>query len=361
MTTNELYEALAALTAIDAPAGFEEPLIRFARESFAPLVDDIRIDVRGNLYAVRKGTSASAPTVMVVAHGDEIGFMVTRITDEGFLRFVKIGGPTDMVLPGRPVRVLCAKGPLPGIIGVRPGHLISGDDARRIPPVGELYIDIGAENRGEAERWGVETGIPVVFDGPLTRFPNIPVRVFGKAVDDRAGVLALIETARALRAVKLAATVVWCISVEEEIGLRGAAVAAMNIKPDVVIAVDTAPAGGTPDVAPDEIPWRIGDGPLLKVRETRGLSTHGPLRRLMRECADRASIPYQLVVDTAGLTDATSAQQADAGIAAMSLCLPRRYSHSPAELLDIRDLEALIALLRAVLPELVDRSALMRV
>jgi endoglucanase len=150
------------------------------------------------------------------------------------------------------------------------------------------------------------------------------------------------------------------VAVEEEVGLRGAEVAARRVQPDVFLAVDTVPADGTPDLAPGELPWEIGAGPLIKVREVRGLSTHRPLREFLRRVADERGIPYQWVVDTAGVTDATTAQQASSEVAAGVLGIPRRYAHSAVELLDLNDLENLIRLLVAALPELTGRDQLRR-
>src|SRR5262249_29143195 len=157
-------------------------------------------------------------------------------------------------------------------------------------------------------------------------------RVFGKAVDNRAGVLALVEVAERLAGAALSASLVFTIAVEEEVGLRGAEVAARRIQPDVFLAIDTVPANGTPDLAAGELPWEIGAGPLIKVREVKGLSTHRPLREFLRWVAENEGIPYQWVVDTAGITDATSAQQASAALAAGVLGIPRRYSHSAVEM-----------------------------
>jgi len=359
MEPRTLFDELAFLTGLDAPSGFEEPVVRYVRERLAKVTDETTVDIRGNLFARKEGSDEQAPLVMVVAHADEVGFMVSYVTAEGFLRFVKLGGPTDMVLAGRRVRVLGEKGPLDGVIGVKPGHVLSGDEARKVPPVEEMYIDIGAESAEEASRWGVETGTPVVFSGDLaaTRHPS---RVFGKAVDDRAGILAMLKTAEVLDGVTIAPTVVWCLSVEEEVGLRGAAVAAVDIRPDIVIALDTCPAGGTPELQPHELPWRIGGGPLLKIRETRGLSTHRPLREMLRSIAEKNRIPYQLIIDTAGITDATAAQQAGGKVASVSLGIPRRYSHSAVEMLDLEDLGNLIGLLAAAIPEMKNRKDLMR-
>jgi putative aminopeptidase FrvX len=352
---------LAALTAIDAPSGFEEPVQQHVLSALGPLCDRVEADVRGNVYGTLAAPAgATNPLrVMVMAHADEIGLMVTTLLPGGFLRFTRIGHPTLMVLPGQRVRLLAKAGPIEGVIGVKPGHILAGEAARLVPEVERLYIDVGARSREEADAWGIEPGTPAVFVGPLTATSH-PERFVGKAIDNRAGILCVLEAARALSASRPACEVTFVVTVEEEIGLRGAEVAAGRVNPDVVLAIDTVPSGGTPDLAADELPWDIGAGPLLKVRETKGLATHGPLRQLVRTVAEESQIPYQLCVDTAGITDGTAAQQASGDVAAMVLGLARRYSHSAVEMVDLRDIEALIALTVATVQRLHSREQLQR-
>ena len=141
-----------------------------------------------------------------------------------------------------------------------------------------MYLDAGAESREQLTQWGIETGTPAVFVGELISTSH-PTRVFGKSIDNRAGWLAVLEVAERLFQNRPAADCVFVLTVEEEIGLRGAEVATKLADPDVVIAIDTVPAGGTPELSSETLPWTIGGGPLLKVRETSGLSTHGPFER----------------------------------------------------------------------------------
>lgn len=360
MSTGDLAARLAELTRLDAPVGFEEPVLRYCRDQLDRLCDRVETDLRGNVYGWLEGTSAEAPRVMLTAHADEIGLMVTSILPDGFLRFAKLGHPNSQILPGQRVRVLADSQPVEGVIGVPPGHILTEEEALRLPPVEAMYIDVGAGSAEEVASWGIEVGTPATLVGELTATRN-PHRFFGKAVDNRMGILCVLEIARRLRQQRPAATVGVAIVVEEEVGLRGAAVAAAHIQPQVVLAIDTVPSGGTPDVPADRLPWDIGKGPLLKVRETKGLSTHGPLRRLIRQVAADNGIPYQLVVDTAGITDATSAQQAGPDIAAAVIGLARRYSHSAVELFDLRDMEAIIDLTTHVLAALHSREQLLRV
>ncbi len=357
MALSTLFEELRELTRLDAPSGFEEPVLQACRTRFEQLGAAVEIDVRGNLYADLKTPTSNpdCPVVMITAHADEIGFMVTSILPQGFLRFTHIGHPTQTVLPGQRIRLLLKDRTIPGVIGARPGHLLSAENRHSVPALQDLYIDVGACSAEEASHWGIEPGTPAVMDGELTESAH-PGRCYGKAVDNRAGLLVLFHVAEHLHGVPLPCRPIFVITVEEEIGLRGAAVAAARVRPDVVLAVDTVPAGGTPDLSPEDLPWSIGAGPLLKVRESKGLSTHRKLRELLVETAQAQSIPYQLIVDTAGITDATSAQQASGDVAAMVIGLARRYSHSAIEMFDLSDLEAMINLIESVVPRIENRS-----
>lgn len=360
MTADSLRDRIARYTMLDAPTGFEEPVLAEVRDDLTQCCELVEIDVRGNVYGYQPGNDPEAPLIMVTAHADEIGFMVTSILADGFLRFTRLGGASEQVLPGQRVRVLSSTGPLSGVIGVKPGHVLTQAEARQIPSVDDMYLDVGATSASEAADWGIEPGTPAVFVGELTPTRN-PNRFFGKAVDNRMGVVSVLEVAQRLSRYELAASMAYVIVVEEEVGLRGAAVATANVKPDVVLAIDTVPSGGTPDLRPDALPWVIGKGPLLKVRETKGLSTHGPLRRLLRTVADDNNISYQLIVDTAGITDATSAQQAGQQIAAAVIGLARRYSHSAVEMFDLTDVQQIIDLVCNTATRLTERSQLVRI
>ena len=359
MSHPDLLSELRTLTNLSAPVGFEEPILNYVREQWQRCCERVEQDARGNVYAWQPGSDPQAPVIMLTAHADEIGFIVTSILPNGFLRFTKLGQPTDAVLPGQRVRVLTPMGPLEGVIGVRPGHILTPEQARQVPRLNEMYLDIGARSDQEALAWGIEPGTPAVFVGELTA-THLPGRYFGKSVDNRLGIACLLQLARQWKHETIAVTRVFVLTVEEEIGLRGASVAAMKAQPDVVLAIDTVPAGGTPELSRDELPWEIGAGPLLKILEGKGLVTHRPLRELFRQVAEETGIPYQLIVDTAGITDASSAQQASGDIAALVLGLARRYSHSAVEMFDLADAEHLVEWISVVVPRLVSKSQLMR-
>lgn len=338
-----LRDRIAQFTALNGPVGFEEPVLIAARDALAKVCPTVEVDVRGNVYGYLPGRDAAAPRVMVTAHADEIGFLITSVTPQGFLRFTRLGYPTTLVLPGQRVRVLSPAGAVDGVIGVKPAHVMTEQEARQVPPPESLYIDIGATSAAQVAEWGIDAGTPAVYVGELTATRN-PNRCFGKCPDNRAGLVAVLEIAERLAQSPPAAQVVFVITVEEEIGLRGAAVAALRAQPDVLLVIDTVPSGGTPDLSAELLPWDIGDGALLKVREVKGLSTHGPLRQLVRQTAEECGIRHKVIVDTAGITDATSAQQASGDIAAMVIALARRYAHSATEMFDLSDVAAIIDL-----------------
>ena len=359
MSRDSIVEELVYLTTLDAPSGFEEPVQSFCQESFRHLCDRVEFDRRGNVYGHNEPGRADAPKVLVMTHADEIGLQVTHVRPDGFIGFTKIGGVTESVLPGSRVHLLTNKGKVEALVGVRPGHVLDASQMRAVPEVRAMYLDVGFDSKPEVEALGIEPGVPGVLAGPLIRCGD-SARVFGKAIDNRAGILAQLKLAEHCRDYRPACAMTFAVTVEEEIGLRGALLAAQRIEPDIVLAIDTVPAGGPPDVAEADLPWKIGQGPIIKVRETKGFVSHRPLRERVLALAREHGIPHQLIVDTAGITDASAAQQASGNIAALTLGLPRRYAHSAVEMLDLNDLENLVKLLCLTIPALADPNVLDR-
>ena len=350
------------MTALSGPVGFEEPVLTYVREQLGRSCERVDVDVRGNVYGHQPGTSADGPRIMVTAHADEIGFMVTSILPGGYLRFAKLGQPTDQVLPGQRIRVLSKSGPLEGVIGVKPGHVLTPSEARQTPAIEEMYFDVGASSATEASDWGIESGTPAVFVGELMPTRN-PHRCFGKSVDNRAGVAAVLAISRQLADSTMPASRVYTNVVDEEVGLRAAAMVAAAAGATRRRVGDrySSRQGARRNCVRTALPWEIGEGPLIKVRETRGLSTHPVLRDLIRRVAFVHEIPYQLIVDTAGITDATAAQQAGSQVAAAVIGLARRYAHSAVEMFDITDVQALIELVSLTIAELKTKSQLLRI
>jgi endoglucanase len=328
---------LAELTALHGPSGSEQPVISRLRDLFVPLADRVAVDHMGNLTATTDGPSGT-PHVVVAAHADEIGATVAAIEPDGFLRLFALGGVQPRLLEGRPISVQGQ----PGVIGARSGHLVRDD---RGAGIADLYVDLGVDSASEVAALGVRVGDPVTVVSELRDLAGS--RVSGKGIDNRASCVILLHLLRAIRDRPLPYTLTALVAVQEEVGLRGAAAAFTRLAPDLAIVLDTAPAGGTPDTRHLAYPIQIGHGVLIQPAGGSGdLGFLMPraVRDSLIAAAERAGIPYQLGVSAGGVTDAAAAHLAAGGIPTLQIQIPRRYSHSPVELLDMRDLAAALAL-----------------
>lgn len=342
---------LTELAAIDGISGHEGAVIRRLREMLTPLADRVEVDTLGNLYAYRAG--GDAPHLMVEAHSDEIGGLVADILPDGFLRFEIVGGVHEALLIGRKVTV----GGHPGVVGVRPGHLLSPAEARTVPELRDLYIDLGLESHQAVLALGVRPGDQITWQSAVEPTAN-PDRIAGKGIDNRFGCVTLIELLRALKDVALPGPLTAVIAVQEEVGLKGAGVAAERVKPDRALVIDTTPCPDTPDSrGASTFPVRLGAGPVIQVSSgshARGFLLPERIRAYLCRLADEASIPYQVVPFAFGNTDASSIQLAAGGIPTAAVTVPRRYSHSPVELLDLNDALATFRFAQEVIRHVVD-------
>ncbi|MFQ6112049.1 MAG: M42 family metallopeptidase, partial [Nitrospinota bacterium] len=240
----ELRRLLTDLTSLQGVGGQEGPVVRYLKDALSPLADRVEVDPSGNLYAFKKGRSER--TLLLIAHTDEIGCIVSGIDERGFIRFTRMGGVRDNWLPACRVSV----GGVFGVVGVRPGHLMSEEEERKVLPTRELFIDVGANSREEVEALGIGIGSPITFESPLTSFHN-PDLVCGKAIDDRLGCALVVLLLRELKGEQLPWSLCAAAAVQEEVGLRGARMAAERVKPECAIVLDTIAGGGTPDVDPE--------------------------------------------------------------------------------------------------------------
>jgi putative aminopeptidase FrvX len=321
-------ELIKKLVETYGPSGAEEQIRNVIRAEVEPLVDDVRVDALGSLIAHKSG---DGQRVLLDAHMDEIGVMVTYIDEKGFARFTRIGGVSPLTCIGS--RVAFEDGKI-GVIGVERKR----DDADKIPKLEQLYIDVGATDRDDSP---VQVGDPAVFVRPFT---TQGTRLIAKAMDDRIGCAVLIEMLRRLEETPHDLYVVF--AVQEEVGLRGARTSAYGIEPDVGIAVDVTGTGDTPEAKPMAV--KLGDGPAVKVQD-RGMIAHPRVRRLLVERAEEAGIPYQLEVLEYGTTDAAAMQLVRSGVPAGCLSIPCRYVHSPSEMVEESDVENGVRLLLEVL------------
>ncbi len=316
------------------PSGFEDQMRALIRPEIEPYVDEIRVDPMGNLIGYKKGTGGGLK-VMIAAHMDEIGLMVTHITREGFLRFTSIGGVNPQTLLGNRVQFA------DGITGV----VYSDRNTNRSTVFGleKHYIDVGAADR---ESCPVPVGAAAGFAREMLVQGD---RLISKAMDDRIGCVVAIETLKKLG--DSPHELYFVFSVQEEVGVRGAQAAANAIHPDVGIALDVTLTGDMHEGV--EMAVRLGDGPAIKAKDS-GMIAHTGLVQLMKKRAEETGIPYQIEVLTGGSTDARAMQIAGPGCAAGCLSIPCRYVHSQSETVDRRDVEGCVALLTEILRHPID-------
>lgn len=346
MTISKILEELSNACGV---TGREEEVRQLMINYMKPHVDEISLDKLENVLAVKKGKKTGLK-VMLAAHMDEVGLMVKAITKDGFLHFTKMGGIDDRILPAQKVIVHTKKGSLPGIIGSKPPHIQKEEERKKIIGFDELFIDVGAENKEDATSLGVSVGDIVGFD---VKYANLGRdTVIGKAFDNRAGCLILIETLKLLK--KTDCTVYAVGTVQEEVGLRGAGTAAFGIDPDIALALDVTIAGDVPGVKETDTNAKMGNGPTLTVSDS-GLISSPKILRWLIETAEQEKIPFQVESGLMGSTDASRIALTRQGIPSSTISVPTRYIHSPVGMLSLRDIENSAKLVAAAIDNISKR------
>jgi len=328
-----LNENLEQLSNACGVTGREEEVRNLMIKLMKPYVDKITVDNFDNVIAMKKGKKGF-PKVMLAAHMDEIGLMVKTINKEGFLQFAKMGGIDDRILLAQKVIVYTKKGPLHGIIGSKPPHIQKEEERKKIVAYDELFIDIGAESREDANSMGATVGDPIGFDVKYVQIGKDTI--IGKAFDNRAGCAVMIETLSQLE--KTECTIFAVGTVQEEVGLRGAGTAAFSVDPDVALALDVTVAGDVPGVREFDTSVKMGKGPALTVSDS-GLIANPKVLRWLREVAENAKIPYQLETGLLGTTDAARISLTRQGVPSGTICIGTRYIHSPVSMMSLKDAE----------------------
>ncbi|MEM0444364.1 MAG: M42 family metallopeptidase [Nitrososphaerota archaeon] len=341
---------LERLSTCYAPPGGEESVAREVVAFLDDSADSFERDVMGNLM-VRVG--GGGPRVMLAAHMDEVAMMVSWVDEEGFLSFVPLGGLDPRVLVGQRVVVHSEKGLLEGCIGVKPPHVTTQEEAKRVPELRELYIDIGASSREEAEAAGVKVGCFATFPAHFARL--LGSRVVGKAFDDRAGCVVEALAARAAAEEGLGVELHTVFTVQEEVGLRGAATAVNSVNPQYAIVLEGTVAADTPGVPEQGRITRLGRGPAIRIIDSSMITNRG-MYRLLVEAAERAGLSYQPQIVMGSATDAGRIHLHGRGVATGVVGVPCRYLHSPHLVLDLRDLEAACRLVVEALRLVADRG-----
>jgi putative aminopeptidase FrvX len=314
-------------------SGDEQQVRRIVLEEIRPIADEVRVDALGNVLAVKHARIGNPLRVMVDAHMDEVGFMIVDDNKDGLFQFEAVGGIDERVLPGK--MVLVGKNNVPGVIGAKPIHLTEPGETENKIPMESLSIDVGLNGGGK-----VKVGDRATF---ATRFRQVGPSLFGKALDNRLGVATLIEL---LRHAPEKVELLLSFSVQEEIGLRGARVAAYAINPDLAIAVDSTPALDLPrwdDSENSAYNTRLGGGPAIYITDAGTLSDPRLIRHLA-QVGETLNIPFQFRQPGGGGTDAGTIHRVRTGVPSVSVSIPGRYAHTALMVARLEDWENTLAL-----------------
>ena len=346
---SDMKELLERLSNAHGLSGYEGSVRQIIENEVRPYVDEIKTDKMGNLIATKLGDK---PVVMLAAHMDEIGLMVKYVDDKGFVHFTKSGGWFDQTLLNQRMILHTERGAVYGVIGSKPPHAMKEEDKKKPVQAEDMFIDVGATSKEDAEKLGVKTGTPITSDTEFKSLGND--RVTGKAFDNRAGCVMLIEALREMKDVR--ATVHAVFTVQEEVGLKGAKTSAFGLNPDVALATDVTITGDHPGIEKKQSAIEMGKGPSITVSdaEGRGIIVPEPVLKWLKEAAESNKIPYQLEVGTGGTTDASAIHLSREGIPSGVISPPSRYIHTPVSVLSMTDLENAAKLVARAL-EIVDR------
>ncbi len=319
---------LKNLTEACGVSGNEDEVRNLLHDAIAPYVDEIQVDPMGNLIAVKKGKEGY-PRILLAAHMDEVGFMVKSIDDNGFVKFVPIGGIDERILISKVVQI--GKNKVPGVIGAKAIHLQEPDERKKTLKPNQLYIDIGAKSKEEGEKL-VKRGDYISFSSEYVEYGDQLVKA--KALDDRVGCAILAEILKG----HYASTIIAAFTVQEEIGLRGAGVAAYRTDPDIAIVIEGTTCYDVADIKEPDYITQLGHGPALSILDAASYSDKHIRNRLSR-IAEKNNIKFQFKQGTAGGNDAGRIHLTKSGIPTATVSVPCRYIHSPVSVMHKQDFQ----------------------
>lgn len=337
-----VLDLIKSLCALDGVSGMEDSVSDYIKSQIEPFADTIRTDAMGNLIVFKKGRKAPSKSLMLCAHMDEVGVIVTGITDDGYLKFDCVGGIDRRVIIGKTVFVGESK--IFGIIGNKAYHLVKKEERDKIPPLSEMYIDIGARNREEAAKL-VTLGDTAAFDNSILEFGNGFIKA--KALDDRLGCAVMMKLLES----ELPVDCTFVFAVQEEVGNRGAFGAAFSVAPDIALILETTTATDLPSVPSSKKICSVGKGVVIPFMDKATLYNR-ELYTMLTELAEKNAIPWQTKTYIAGGTDAGAIQRSRAGVMAAGIAAPVRNLHSPASVGCLSDFDAVLRLAELFLKEI---------
>ncbi|MGN1432934.1 MAG: M42 family metallopeptidase [Ruminococcus sp.] len=324
---------LERLCKCDGISGDEGEVRKLIIEEIKPYADSITVDNLGNLIVHKKGKNKAKSKLMLSAHMDEVGLMVTDITTDGYLKFDEVGGIDRRVLLGKSVKV--GNNKINGVIGVKPVHLCKGEENRRIPELSEMYIDIGADSKDDALKY-IKYGDSINF---VSDFTVTSDSITSKALDDRFGCLVLIELIKS----ELEYDMEFAFVVQEEVGLRGAKVAAFTVDPEFALVIETTTAADVPEIDENKQVCNLSDGAVISVMDRRTIYDKEMIA-LAFDCAEKSHIKAQYKRAVAGGNDAGVIHSSKSGVRTLAVSLPCRYLHSPNCVVNKQDCENMLRL-----------------
>ena len=339
-------DLLRRLADAPGPPGFEEPVRKIMVEAMKPYAQSIRYDGMGSILATQ---GAEGPRIMVDAHMDELGGVVRRITPRGLLTMQMLGGWLDQALVDQRWTIIGSKGPVHAVTGIRDAHVVPAEERARVFSRDSLFLDVGAQSESDVRNMGIGPGSPVVPDSPFTIL-NGTDNYLGKAWDDRAGCAVIIEAIRRLASLPHRNQIIWALTTQEEVGLRGAHTAAEAARPDIGIALE---AGVTGDVngRPEESQEKLGGGPGIFLYNSSQL----PNRKfvdLVKETAAAKKLPLQFDLVQGYGDDSAEIQKSNGGVPTVCLLVPVRYTHAHNGIMNRRDFDQAVDLLVALIERL---------
>lgn len=335
-----MLETVRTLCELNGTSGREEAVRSFILSRIDGKCD-YRVDPLGNILAFKKGKKRAKNTVMLSAHMDEVGFIITYITDDGYLKFDCVGGIDEKVVVGRSVTV--GDKNIPGVIGIKAIHLCDSDERDKVPKISQLYIDIGAQSKQQAEEY-VAIGDSAYFVSPFIRLSENKVKA--KAIDDRFGCAVMLKMLED----ELSYDTHFAFLVQEEVGLRGAGAAAYTIKPDYAIVIESTTAADVAFVSGADRVCRLGEGAVVSFMDRSTVYD----RKLFQDAfrlAEENNIAIQTKTAVAGGNDAGAIHKANGGVKTLTVSLPCRYIHSASSVADIRDMDSCCQLIRLLSEE----------
>jgi putative aminopeptidase FrvX len=338
------FELLRELSGRFGVSGFEGEVREWISNQIRSWTDDLEVDALGNLMArINPGGDF---VLMLDAHMDEIGVMVSHVEENGFLRFVPIGGWDSRVFPAQQVEVRSREGKRHrGVVGASPPHIQTPEEQKQALKVEDLFIDVGAKSRKEVAGWGIGTGSPGTLHYPFQRIGED--RAMGKALDDRVGCAVLMRCLDYFSKNRPDFTLVANFAVGEEVGLRGAKTAAYQIKPDVALVIEGTVGADTPGIPAHKCPARLGGGPALSVAD-QSIIVNPSFVAFLEQIAESLEIPWQHKTPLTGGTDAGAIHLSRKGVLTGIVSVPCRYIHSPSSVVDLNDLDHTISLVKEV-------------